>query len=116
MHLKMVLAHGIKNEAIHFIILLIDKLEVVTLPLFYDGKIDEGKRAIEPLRSLGQPHGEEIGPQPYVAWQKAFDPMLTPGARNYWKSHNFSELSDGAIDTMIEYASELPSPQSEIFA
>jgi FAD/FMN-containing dehydrogenase len=84
--------------------------EVVVLPLFYAGKIDEGKRAIEPLRSFGQPHGEHIGPQPFAAWQKAFDPLLTPGVRNYWKSHNFSELSDGGLDTMIEYASKLPSP------
>ena len=41
--------------------------------------------------------------------------MLTPGARNYWKSHNFSELRDGAIDSVIEYAAKLPSSQCEIF-
>ena len=48
-------------------------------------------------------------------WQQAFDPLLTPGARNYWKSHNFTELSDGAFNTMIEYAGKLPSPHCEIF-
>ena len=26
--------------------------------------------------------------------------MLTPGARNYWKSHNFKEISDDLIDTI----------------
>ena len=40
---------------------------------------------------------------------------MTPGARNYWKSHNFSQLSNGAIDTIIEYAGKLPSPHCEIF-
>lgn len=89
--------------------------EVVVFALFYAGRIEDGKRAIEPIRSLGQPHGEHIGPMPYAAWQKAFDPLLAPGARNYWKSHNFSELSDDAIDTLIEYARRLPSPQCEIF-
>lgn len=89
--------------------------EVVVLALFYAGNIEEGKRAIEPLRSFGQPHGEHIGPMPYTAWQQAFDPLLAPGARNYWKSHNFSELNDDAIDTLIEYARKLPSPQCEIF-
>jgi hypothetical protein len=53
--------------------------------------------------------------QPYTAWQQAFDPLLTKGARNYWKSHNFARLSDGAIDAIIEYAGKLPSPQCEIF-
>ena len=41
--------------------------------------------------------GEHVGPAPYGGWQQAFDPLLAPGARNYWKSHNFTELSDGAI-------------------
>lgn len=89
--------------------------EVVVLAIFYGGDPEEGKQLIEPLRNFGTPHGEFIGVQPYVAWQQAFDPLLTPGARNYWKSHNFDELSDGALDTAREYAGKLPSPQCEIF-
>ena len=53
--------------------------------------------------------------QPYTAWQQAFDPLLTPGARNYWKSHNFTKLDDGLFDVVIEYVKRLPSPQCEIF-
>ena len=41
--------------------------------------------------------------------------MLKPGARNYWKSHNFTELTDAAFDVVLEYAGKLPSPQCEIF-
>jgi FAD/FMN-containing dehydrogenase len=89
--------------------------EVVIFPFLYAGDIEAGRRAIEPLRRFGQPHGEYIGPQPYTAWQKAFDPLLTPGARNYWKSHNFSDFPDGAIDSVIEYAAKLPTSQCEIF-
>lgn len=89
--------------------------EVVVFAIFYAGDATKGERVIEPLRSFGKPHGEHIGPQPYVAWQRAFDPLLTPGARNYWKSHNFSHLSDGALGTVIEYAGKLPSPHCELF-
>ena len=53
--------------------------------------------------------------QPYRNWQKTFDPLLTPGARNYWKSHNFADLSDGAIDITVKYVANLPSPHCEIF-
>ena len=88
---------------------------VLLFPFLYAGDPEAGRRAIEPLRSLGLPHGEHFGLQPYTAWQKTFDPLLTPGARNYWKSHNFTELNDGAIATMIEYAAKLPSAQCEIF-
>jgi FAD/FMN-containing dehydrogenase len=89
--------------------------EVVVLAICYAGDPKDGEKLIEPLRGFGKPYGEHIGVQPYTAWQQAFDPLLTPGARNYWKSHNFTQLSDGALDTIIEYAAKLPSPQCEIF-
>jgi FAD/FMN-containing dehydrogenase len=89
--------------------------EIVALALCYAGSPGEGEKLIEPLRGFGTVLGEHVGVQPYTAWQQAFDPLLTPGARNYWKSHNFSRLSDGAIDAIIEYAGRLPSPQCEIF-
>ena len=89
--------------------------EVIVLPIFYLGSFAEGQRLIDELRALGNPLGEHIGAQPYAEWQKAFDPLLTPGARNYWKSHNFTEISNGAIDSIVEYAGKLPSPQCEIF-
>ena len=89
--------------------------EIVALALCYAGDPAEGEKLIEPLHGFGTAHGEHIGVQPYTAWQQAFDPLLARGARNYWKSHNFSQLSDAAIDVIIEYAGKLPSPQCEIF-
>jgi FAD/FMN-containing dehydrogenase len=89
--------------------------EVVVLPIFYAGGAAEGSKLAGRLRTFGDVVGEHVGAQPYTEWQKAFDPLLTPGARNYWKSHNFTELGDGALGTVIEYAGKLPSPQCEIF-
>lgn len=89
--------------------------EVVIFPTFYAGDSDEGYRAIQPLRRFGTPAGEHLGLQPFCAWQSAFDPLLAPGARNYWKSHDFSELSDPAIDLIVQYAGMLPTPECEIF-
>jgi hypothetical protein len=88
---------------------------ILALAVFYAGDPQKGGELINPLPSFGKPYGEHIGAQPYTQWQKAFDPLLTPGARNYWKSHNFSQLSDGAMDVLIDYAGKLPSPQCEIF-
>jgi len=89
--------------------------EVVVLAMFYAGDVEEGSKLMAQMREFGTPYGEHVGAQPFTAWQQAFDPLLTPGARNYWKSHNFTELSDDAFDTMIEYAAKLPTPQCEIF-
>lgn len=88
---------------------------IIALALIYAAGPRQGEPLIEPLRKFGTPLGEHVGVQPYVAWQQAFDPLLTPGARNYWKSHNFSTLKDGLFDAVIEYIEKLPSPQCEIF-
>ncbi|PSU36443.1 FAD-binding oxidoreductase [Photobacterium lutimaris] len=89
--------------------------EVIVLAIFYVGDLAQGESLLAPLRQFGTPHGEHIGVQPYTAWQQAFDPLLTEGMRNYWKSHNFTELHDGALDLLLQYAGNLPSPHCEIF-
>jgi hypothetical protein len=56
-----------------------------------------------------------ISPHSFVDWQQAFDPLLTPGERNYWKTHDFAEMSDAMIGTMLGYVETLPDPQCEVF-
>jgi FAD/FMN-containing dehydrogenase len=104
-----------KAPPLPFLPVAVHGKEVVVLAIFYAGDTAKGEKLIDPLRSFGDAYGEHIGTQPYVQWQQAFDPLLTPGARNYWKSHNFKELSDGALDTIIEFVGKIPSPQCEIF-
>lgn len=89
--------------------------EVAILAAIYSGEMSEGERLLKPLRDYGDPIADVISPHTFLAWQKAFDPLLTPGARNYWKSHNFLELSDGLLDTALDYTARLPSDQTEIF-
>jgi FAD/FMN-containing dehydrogenase len=88
---------------------------VLVLAACWAGEMEAGRAALAPLRALGKPHADIIGPMPFVGWQAAFDPLLTPGARNYWKSHDLLSLSDPAIDVLLDQASRLPSPECEIF-
>jgi FAD/FMN-containing dehydrogenase len=88
---------------------------ILALAVFSPLKLDQVEAEIDTLRGFGQPVGEHIGPVPYTAWQQVLDPLLAPGARNYWKSHNFRTLPDAAIDTLIGSAGQLPTPQCEIF-
>jgi FAD/FMN-containing dehydrogenase len=89
--------------------------EVAVVAAVYSGDIDEGERALEPLRRFGKPLADVIGPTMYTSFQQAFDPLLTPGARNYWKSHDLASLTDPAVNTIVEYVSRLPTAQCEIF-
>jgi len=88
---------------------------VLVLAMMYADDPAEGEAILAPFRRIGEPLGEHVGVQPFTDWQSAFDPLLTPGARNYWKTHNFTELSDGLFDAALEYAAKLPSPHCEIF-
>ncbi len=89
--------------------------DVVVLAAFYAGDVGEGQKILQPLQAFGDPHGVHVGVQPFCDWQQAFDPLLAPGARNYWKSHNLTELGNEALDKLIEFAGKQPSNQCEIF-
>ncbi len=89
--------------------------EVVILAALYAGDMAEGEKALAPLRAFGNPIADVISPHPFTGFQAAFDPLLTPGVRNYWKSHDFLELSDDLLDTLIRYVGTLPDPQCEVF-
>jgi FAD/FMN-containing dehydrogenase len=89
--------------------------EVLVLAALYAGDMTAGEKALAPLRTYGKPIADVIGPHPFTAFQAAFDPLLTPGARNYWKSHDFLELRDEVLDTLIQHVGRLPDPQCEVF-
>jgi FAD/FMN-containing dehydrogenase len=88
---------------------------IIAFASCYTGPLDDGPGALEVVRRFGTPYGEHLGPMPYAMWQQAFDPLLAPGARNYWKSHNLADLPDGLLDVLIDAIGKLPSPQCEIF-
>jgi FAD/FMN-containing dehydrogenase len=87
---------------------------IIAFAACYAGPMEAAAQAMKPLRAMGTPIADVIGPHPFVGWQTALDPLLTPGARNYWKSHSFTALSDGLIDVLVEYGSKLPSAETEL--
>lgn len=89
--------------------------EVLIFALVWCGAVEAGERAVAPVLAFGEPIAAALGAQPYSAFQTAFDPLLAPGGRNYWKSANFSTLGDAAIDGLVAAASQLPGPECEIF-
>jgi FAD/FMN-containing dehydrogenase len=89
--------------------------EVVVLALCYTGDPAEADAAIAPFRTIGRPIADVVGSNPFAGWQTAFDPLLTAGSRNYWKSHDFVELSDGLLDLLLKEVPRFPSPECEIF-
>lgn len=89
--------------------------EVLVLAMCYCGDIETGEKATQKLRAIGTPIADVVGPSPFTGWQQAFDPLLTPGARNYWKSHDFTEFSEEAAAVVRGAIAKLPGPECEIF-
>jgi len=88
---------------------------VMVIAVMWSGDPARADEALAPLRAIGTPHADVVGPSPYTGFQAAFDPLLAPGSRNYWKTHNFADLHDGLIDVLVARLGELPGPQCEIF-
>ena len=88
--------------------------EILALAACCNGDLKTGEKLLQPLRAFGQPIADVIGPTPYVGWQQVLDPLLTPGMRNYWKSHEFLEIPDKMIDVLVDFAGRLPDPQTEM--
>jgi len=87
-------------------------MPVIGIAVCYAGVIEEGERAVQPLRSFGPPLVDGIGLKPYVAHQTMFDAAQPPGRYNYWKTAYLSELSDAAIDVIVDGAGQMTSPLS----
>lgn len=88
---------------------------LVGVVVLYSGDVDEGREVIQPLRDFGEPIADMVGPTPYVEHQQSSDELYQEGHRNYWKSHFFDELTDEAIDTIVEHADPLPTPFTTVF-
>jgi FAD/FMN-containing dehydrogenase len=78
------------------------------------GSVEDGERAVRPLRELGDPVADLMGPLPYVAMQGLIDPLWGPGAHSYMKAGWLGGLDDAAIDTLVRYHRDVTSPKTEI--
>jgi FAD/FMN-containing dehydrogenase len=78
------------------------------------GSVEDGERAVRPLRELGDPVADLMGPLPYVAMQSLIDPLWGPGAHSYMKAGWLGGLDDAAIDTLVRHHRDVTSPKSEI--
>jgi FAD/FMN-containing dehydrogenase len=75
----------------------------------YAGPLETGEQALRPLRQFGPPLADTFQNMPYSAAQKMADFLWPRGLYNYWKSSYLKELSDDAIDTILEFVMKVPS-------
>jgi len=88
--------------------------KVVIVAAMYAGDLEDGNRVVAPLRQLGRPIVDLLGPMPYTVIQSLVDPLWGPGARNYFSATYLADLPDDAIDQVLAFHGPAISPTSEI--
>jgi FAD/FMN-containing dehydrogenase len=87
---------------------------MVSIMVCYCGPIDEGDQVLRPLRTFQSPVDDGIQPMPYTVLQSARDEGFPFGRRHYWKSGWLREVTDGAIETLMQFLPQMPSPASGV--
>jgi FAD/FMN-containing dehydrogenase len=78
------------------------------------GPPDAGEKAMAPLKQFGSPVVDALGSMPYCQLNGMLDAAYPKGALNYWKSSFLAQLSDDAIDAMIECFARCPTPMGQL--
>jgi FAD/FMN-containing dehydrogenase len=87
---------------------------IVGLLGMHCGALEDGKRAVQPLRDLGDPIADLTGSMPYAGMQSLIDGLWGRGAHSYMKAGYLRELSDAAISALTHHHADATSPKSEI--
>lgn len=78
----------------------------------YAGPAHEGRKALQPLRELGEPVLDLSDVMPFTAVQQAYDPFFPSGELlHYWKSIYLDRMDDEVIDAISKWAEERPGPR-----
>ncbi|HEY9227604.1 MAG TPA: FAD-binding oxidoreductase [Gemmatimonadaceae bacterium] len=91
-----------------------DGMPVVALAICYNGPVDEGERAIKPIRDYETPVGGAVGPMPYTALQTMLDAGFPPGLQVHWRSEFLTQIPDACIDAAVSAFERVPSPLSAL--
>jgi FAD/FMN-containing dehydrogenase len=91
-----------------------DGTPAAVILLAYSGAPDEGERLLRPLRDFGPLLADQVGPLPYIGLQSIVENFNPPGLRNYWKSNYLRDLSDAAIDVMVDHYTTVPAPHTHV--
>jgi FAD/FMN-containing dehydrogenase len=78
------------------------------------GALQEGERVLKQLRTFAKPIVDSMAFRPYLEMQSLLDASWPAGRHYYNKAHNIRRISKGAIETVLRYSADLPTPLTNI--
>ena len=75
---------------------------------------ERANRVTQPMRTVGTPVLDHVGPMPFPVLQSLFDPLLPPGLQWYWRADFVKTFSAEAITAHYEQALKTPRGLSQV--
>jgi len=83
--------------------------KIAAVAMCHCGDLAKGERAAAAIRGAATPLMDMLGPLPYPVQNTLLDPGFPRGARNYWKSAYFKEITADTVSVMVERFAQTPS-------
>jgi hypothetical protein len=91
-----------------------DGTPAAVILLAYNGSVEDGEQLLRPLRECAPLLADQVGLLPYIGLQSIVENFNPPGLRNYWKSNYLQDLSDGAIEVLVDHYRTVPAPHTHV--
>ena len=87
---------------------------VCAFAICHSGDPAAAERDLAPVRALGEPVFDLLGPMPYTEVQSYLDDTEPTGHHFYWKTEFLAGLEDGLLEGMRELFATCPIPGGEL--
>jgi FAD/FMN-containing dehydrogenase len=91
-----------------------DGSKLAAMVVAHFGPYAAAEAAVKPIQQFGTPAVSQIGPIPYCQLNSMLDDAYPRGALNYWKSSFLADLSDDAIERLIDCFGKCPTPMGQL--
>ena len=75
---------------------------------------DRAEQITKPMRSVGEPLLDHVGPMPFPMVQSLFDPLLPSGMQWYWRADFVKAFDAESIQAHLREASKAPAGLSQV--
>lgn len=87
---------------------------IVVIFACHTGSLEDGEKAVAPIKAFGKPVADILVRRPYAQMQSLLDGTQPKGRRYYWKSEYLPRIEPSAATTMMTQAARIPSPHSAV--
>jgi len=87
---------------------------IVALLACHSGTLEDGEKAVAPIKAFGKPVGDVLVRRPYAQMQTLLDATQPKGRRYYWKSEYLPRIEPALCETVIAQAAGIRSPHSAV--